>query len=574
MANAATHRQQTFASRGLLYILDVAAASHRNAALFLLLVSLLAFLPGIGRMPPVDREEPRFAQSTRQMIESGDYVDIRFQDGFRYSKPIGVYWLQALVVKPVSMVVGPQALSKIGYYRVPSLIGAIGAVLATYWAALVFVSRRGAVLAGLMLASSILLGLFARLATTDSLLLMTVTFAIGALARAYKLDARTDAEPPGLALPAIFWTALAAGFLLKGPVILVFVGLTGATLAFIDRRAGWLKLLRPGLGIIWFLVLVVPWFALILMRSGRYFLSDSLVRDFLGRIANIREYRFLPPGFYLVTFFVTFWPASLLAGLAAPAIWHSRHSAPTRFLLAWLVPAWLLLELILAKLPHFSLPLYPAIAILIAGCIETHQLSNKRWMVAGTFWWFFVPVFVSVAGVLALITLEGRLGFSAWPFAALAVVCAFRAWWLYDSDGPERSLLRAVTASLFLSAALYAVILPSLSTMFPTMKLQRAIRGAGCAEPRIASAGLHEPSMVFLGGTNTQLTDGAGAAEFLRGGDCRFAIVESRYERNFIQRADALGLRYTRELRIEGFNPARGRRMMFSIYRSRGDNNW
>jgi len=573
MANAASNRQETFGSRGLIYILDVAAASHRNAALFLLLVSLLAFLPGVNRMPPMDREEPRFAQSTRQMIESGDYLDIRFQDGFRYSKPIGVYWLQALVVKPVSMVVGPEALSKIGYYRVPSVLGAIGAVLATYWAALAFVSRRGAVLAGLMLASSILVGLFARLATTDSLLLMTVTFAMGAMARAYRQEARTGAEPPGMALAAIFWTALAAGFMLKGPVILMFVGLTAATLAIIDRRAGWMMALRPWLGLAWFLVLVVPWFALILMRSGRYFLADSLMRDFLGRIADIREFRFLPPGFYLLAFFVTFWPASLLAGLATPAIWQSRHSMPTRFLLAWLVPSWLLLELILTKLPHFGLPVYPAVAILIAGCIETHQLSNKRWMVAGTFWWFFVPVFVSVAGILALITLEGRLGFSAWPFAALAVVFAFRAWWLYDDDGPERSLLRAVAASIMLSVALYAVILPSLSTMFPTMQLQRAIRGTDCADPRIASAGLHEPSMVFLGGTNTQLTDGAGAAEFLRGGTCRFAIVESRYDRAFVQRADALGLRYVRELRIEGFNPARGRRMMFSIYRSRGDAN-
>ncbi len=63
------------------------------------LVSLVAFLPGFFQVPPVDRDEARFAQATKQMIESGDYVDIRFQDEVRYKKPVGIYWLQAAVVQ-------------------------------------------------------------------------------------------------------------------------------------------------------------------------------------------------------------------------------------------------------------------------------------------------------------------------------------------------------------------------------------------------------------------------------------------------------------------------------------------
>ena len=55
----------------------------------LILVSLLAFVPGLTRIPPIDREEARFAQATKQMVGSGDYIDIRFQDDVRYSKPVG-----------------------------------------------------------------------------------------------------------------------------------------------------------------------------------------------------------------------------------------------------------------------------------------------------------------------------------------------------------------------------------------------------------------------------------------------------------------------------------------------------
>src|SRR5262249_59443647 len=101
--------------------------------------------------------EARFAQATKQMIETGDYVDIRFQDESRYKKPIGIYWLQAAVVHAAEAVGVPRARTTIGLYRIPSLLGALGAVLATYWAAMAFVSRRAAPLARRLMATSILL---------------------------------------------------------------------------------------------------------------------------------------------------------------------------------------------------------------------------------------------------------------------------------------------------------------------------------------------------------------------------------------------------------------------------------
>src|SRR2546423_2004090 len=79
-------------------LLAVATASHARALAVLILVSLISFLPGFFNIPPVDRDEARFAQATKQMIESGDYIDIRFQDEVRYKKPVGIYWLQAAVV--------------------------------------------------------------------------------------------------------------------------------------------------------------------------------------------------------------------------------------------------------------------------------------------------------------------------------------------------------------------------------------------------------------------------------------------------------------------------------------------
>src|SRR5262245_56852041 len=220
MSTAATDWRSFRPAKGLSTVVDFAVRSHRHAVAVLIVLALIAFLPGFFQLPPVDRDEARFAQASKQMVESGDLVDIRFQNEVRYKKPVGIYWLQAGVVKTASALGMPDALTTIWLYRLPSLAGAVGAVLLAYWTALAFVSRRAAILAGMMLAGSILLGGEARLAKTDAMLLLTVVAAMGAMARTYLAESRDGATAPvSWFLPAIFWTALAGGVLLKGPLI-------------------------------------------------------------------------------------------------------------------------------------------------------------------------------------------------------------------------------------------------------------------------------------------------------------------------------------------------------------------
>src|SRR5262249_41444280 len=109
--------------RDLGALLAFATASHARAATFLVIVSLISFLPGFLNIPPLDRDEARFAQATRQMIESGDYIDIRFQDEVRYKKPVGIYWLQAAAVKTGEALGVSDAHTTIWLYRLPSLLG-------------------------------------------------------------------------------------------------------------------------------------------------------------------------------------------------------------------------------------------------------------------------------------------------------------------------------------------------------------------------------------------------------------------------------------------------------------------
>src|SRR5262249_52327596 len=158
-------------------------------------------------------------------------------------------------------------------------------------------------------------------------------------------------------------------------------------------------------------------------------------------------------------------------------------------------------------------------------------LSSSVWLKRLTLGWPLLAVLLPIAAIVALVTLRHQPGFLAWPFGAAAMVFGFMAWRHFDSDGPEHSLVRAVMASILIMIAVLGVATPSLRPLFPSMLIARALPLQGCDYPLVASAGYHEPSLVFLVGTSTLLTDGAGAADHLREGYCRFALVEARQER-------------------------------------------
>ena len=105
-----------------------AASRGWRPYVLLLLLCLGLYVPGLAALPVMDRDEARFAQATRQMLESGDYLRIRFQDEARNKKPAAIYWLQAASVAAFS----DAKSDAIWPYRLPSLLGATGAVLLAF----------------------------------------------------------------------------------------------------------------------------------------------------------------------------------------------------------------------------------------------------------------------------------------------------------------------------------------------------------------------------------------------------------------------------------------------------------
>lgn len=546
----------------------------RAAPLWLVALALAMFLPGFFGLQPMDRDEPRFAQATKQMLESGDFVAIRFQNEARNKKPAGIYWLQAVAVGAAKALGFPNAFKTIWLYRLPSLLGAVATVLLTYWAGLAFLSWRAAALAGALTASTVLLGVEARLATTDAVLASSVVAAMGALGRIYLAQtdpARREDKIP-VQLPVLFWTAIALGVLVKGPITPMVAALAATTLSVKERSGRWLKPLRPALGLVWVALLVVPWFALIMIRTHGAFLIDSVGGDMLAKVASAKERHGAPPGAYFLAFWITAWPMAPFAALAAPCVWRRRREPAVAFLLAWIVPAWLLFEAVPTKLPHYVLPLYPAIALAVAFALDRRELAfERRWARPILMLLPLVALLFVAVGTGLAVWQKLMPGWAAWLAAPLVLWQALR---LARPIGADKAILAVAHANILAWLVFFGVYQGLLTGPFTdpislsprlAQALVRARAASLCPELKTATTSYREPSLVFLVGTALRLTDPEGAAAFLAKSPCRAALVEER-ERPIFEAALPSKMKVRLFQQIRGFNLNRGQWLDLDVW--------
>ena len=166
----------------------------------------------------------------------------------------------------------------------------------------------------------------------------------------------------------------------------------------------------------------MPWLVAIGVVSHGAFFEKAVGHNLLGKVGAGEQAHGQPPGYYLALFTATFWPGSLAAAAAAPFVWRERRTPQVRFLIAWIVPTWLLFELIATKLPHYVLPIYPAIACLAAGAATTgvKRVASRRWTIAGWIYggvWLAVGLALCAAAPVALTRLEAKFDPVVWVLA-------------------------------------------------------------------------------------------------------------------------------------------------------------
>jgi 4-amino-4-deoxy-L-arabinose transferase-like glycosyltransferase len=369
----------------------------------------------------------------------------------------------------------------------------------------------------------------------------------------------------------MFWVAEGLAVLVKGPVV-PLVGLcTVMALIIADRRGGWLMRLRPALGVPLLLAIVLPWFWMVQRATGGAFLAEAIGHDLLPKLVGGQEAHGAPPGYYLVLLIACFWPGSLF--LAAGGSWALRHRriASARVLLAWVVPAWLIFELVPTKLPHYVLPLYPALALAcgraLVAIAEEGMPPVRRWVSwAMVLPWGAVGLAVGILVVALPVRLDGILGGAS----ALAVGGAF-ATVLHMARSPFRygpgSAAAVVCGAAIVAIPTFTAILPQLNALWLSRRAAALVVDGGHLSTRpIVAVGYAEPSLVFLLGTGTRLLPADAAADLLAQHGASLALISDREDEAF--RSDLAARRLTpRTLgAVSGLDYSNGRWMTLTLY--------
>lgn len=540
----------------------------RRPLLWLTLLCLALWLPGFFTIPPSDRDESRFAQATRQMVESGDYVRLAVGTQERNKKPVGIHWAQAATVHALEAVGVTGARAHIAAYRLPSLLGALLGVLATFHWGRALVGRRAAFIAAAMLAPCMVLVVEAHIAKTDAALFATVAAGMGLFARAYLAPQAFTTRQA-----AAFWIVMGIGVLLKGPITPMVPLFAGITLAVADRSAPWLRALRLTWGIPLMLAMAAPWFVAIgIATEGRFF-SEAVGHDMIGKVQGGAENHWGPPLLYTAIFFIAAFPSAWIVLRALPAAWRERLRPEVRFLLAWIVPVWLLFEALPTKLPHYVLPVFPALMLLGARwAMDPLRREPPRW-------WHHVTgaALSGVAGGLGIAALGIAFVVERSPAAiaagTAALVVGLAMAWLVPRAAKGGQYGKAALLGAILAVPLYAAVLegviPRLHGVFLSPRIAAEVEqiAPGLPAARFGIAGYHEPSLIFARGAATVLLQsGAEAADFLADGPGRLVAVEGRQEAAFRAEAATRGIVPRERGLITGRSYVRGRALAILFF--------
>jgi 4-amino-4-deoxy-L-arabinose transferase-like glycosyltransferase len=504
-------------------------ATARRAPFVAAFIALLAALPGLFTLPPTDRDESRFAEASAQMLESGDFTNIMFQDTPRYKKPVGIYWLQAASVEALSSVESRQ----IWAYRIPSVLGAMLAAGACAWGALAFLKPREAMAAGALLAATLVLSTESTLATTDAALCGAVTLSLAAMGRVY-LAAR-GGEPASRWVGLLFWIGMAAAVLLKGPIGPMVAVLTAVALVIWERKARWLAALTWDWGLIVFCGLVLPWALAITVSTDGGFWGVAVGGDLAPKLFGGQEGHGAPPGYFALLSPVLTFPAVVLLPAALVLGWQGRAEPGVRFALCWLVPSWIVFELVPTKLPHYTLPCFGALAWLMAAALRQPLGGRVRWIGAAIA--AAVAVGFAVAAGLAASVFGTQASWIGVALVAAFMIAAAVAALLFTARRQAaKATVWACGFGILGHAMLVGALAPTLSGIWLSQRVAQdvaAVTAQGVSKGPTAAAGYAEPSLVFALGAPTQLGSARDAAQAI--GEGRLAVVEQKQDGAFRQ---------------------------------------
>jgi 4-amino-4-deoxy-L-arabinose transferase-like glycosyltransferase len=325
----------------------------RQAAALLVVGSLFLFL-GLGNGKLWDRDETTYAEVVREMIQTGDWVVPRYNGELLADKPVLSYW---------AMIVGARlfGMNEFGM-RFFSAASGLACVLVVFALARRMYGPETGFLAGLILLSSFFFLVVCRSALMDAHLTLFVTCALWGFWEALR-------NPDG----SLLWMLLCGGatglaVLAKGPLGLLLVGTVGLFTLVGARKFSLVRKLHPVAALTVFLLVASSWYVAITWKIGWDFLRDFIIMENLDKVFRPTLGHGGPVWYYLPVLLFAILPWSLFLPWAVRSLWKQGWEEKA-FLLGWAVIPFVFFSLLGTKLPHYILPIFPALALITARAL-------------------------------------------------------------------------------------------------------------------------------------------------------------------------------------------------------------
>lgn len=371
------------------------ALSVTVSILWLMVVGWVAFGWNLGNIGLIDETEPLFAEASRQMFVTGDWITPFFNGDTRFDKPALIYWCQAIAYHLIG--VNEWAV------RLPSAIAAFGLVCLAFYTIQWYLAKQDELeqvsrptrryltsfIAAALMALNPETIIWARTGVSDMLLTGCMASALLCFflgyagkegSRGAELITNAQSPMPHALFPnkwyLAFYVLIAGAILTKGPVGIVLPGLiVAAFLLYVGKVREVLREMHLLVGILIILALSVPWYALVIWRNGWNYINSFFGYHNLERFTEVVNGHSAPWYFYFLVVLLGFAPYSvyLPASIIRLKFWQRSHWRSVErfqqfglFAWFWFASIFAFFSIAVTKLPSYVLPLMPAAAILVA----------------------------------------------------------------------------------------------------------------------------------------------------------------------------------------------------------------
>ena len=460
-------------------------------------VGLAWFWAGTGGQSLWDRDEPRYSEATRYMVESGDWVVPHFNGAIRYDKPILVYWLMAIGVK----IFGLGEFAVRAPAGIAGTLNALLILLLAYRFGAGFQARMLAAVCGLLY---LLLMIVSKAATTDAILTLTVVAAL-------LLHWEQIKSGFGWWRHLGFAAVLGLSLIHKGPVGPAIILMAMAVNAIWSRAAGERSprtgpsvILQALAAVAVILAVSLPWAIAVWERTDGTFLTQAFNRHVVDRATKPLENHRGPIYYYIPALLAGTFPFTALT--LAAMVWgcKQRSDARVRFLWSWLLPGLAMFSLVSTKLPHYVAPLLPALALMTG--LWWQDRTERSAIAAGPSrgWWRAGAILVGTVGAGFLIAVPILASKSELPVLGPAIAfgilggagCIAGAvlWWRLDA--PRAISTWAITWAMA-AAVIYLWALPALEPFQASKCLMTFLKKNAPPGTQYCAVEYNEPTLVF-----------------------------------------------------------------------------